>query len=57
MAQKIVAGAAATPLAALVLAACVSRGFRATHPVAPNDAPQGRAQSLRIKMVLGGTGG
>src|SRR5438045_493022 len=100
MARRIVSRAAATPLAGLVLAACVSqsayneqasqlehaqvqaaakqaeiakmqaenrwgmagddpnilsaKGFGDTHPVAPNDTPQGRAQNRRIEIVLEG---
>jgi chemotaxis protein MotB len=33
-----------------------AKGFGATHRVAPNDTPQGRAQNRRIEIVLEGTG-
>ena len=33
-----------------------AKGFGATHPVAPNDTPQGRAQNRRIEIVLEGLG-
>jgi chemotaxis protein MotB len=33
-----------------------AKGFGATHPVAPNDTPQGGAQNRRIEIVLEGTG-
>ncbi|MGB9648074.1 MAG: OmpA family protein [Stellaceae bacterium] len=33
-----------------------AKGFGATHPVAPNDTPEGRAQNRRIEIVLEGTG-
>ena len=32
-----------------------AKGFGATHPVAPNDTPQGRAQNRRIEIILEGT--
>jgi len=33
-----------------------AKGFGDTHPVASNDAPQGRAQNRRIEIVLEGPG-
>ena len=33
-----------------------AKGFGATHSVAPNDTPQGRAQNRRIEIVLEGPG-
>src|SRR6202047_1871130 len=33
-----------------------AKGFGATHPVAPSDTPQGRAQNRRIEIVLEGPG-
>ena len=33
-----------------------AKGFGATHPVAPNDTPQGKAQNRRIEIVLEGPG-
>ena len=33
-----------------------AKGFGATHPVAPNETPQGKAQNRRIEIVLEGTG-
>ena len=33
-----------------------AKGFGATHPVAPNDTAQGRAQNRRIEILLEGTG-
>ena len=33
-----------------------AKGFGATHPVAPNDTPLGRAQNRRIEIVLEGPG-
>ena len=33
-----------------------AKGFGDTHPVAPNDTPQGRAQDRRIEIVLEGPG-
>jgi chemotaxis protein MotB len=33
-----------------------AKGFGATHPVAPNDTPQGRSQNRRIEIVLEGPG-
>ena len=33
-----------------------AKGFGATHPVAPNDTAQGRAQNRRIEIILEGTG-
>ena len=32
-----------------------AKGFGATHPVAPNDTPHGRAQNRRIEIILEGT--
>jgi chemotaxis protein MotB len=33
-----------------------AKGFGSTHPVAPNDTPQGRTQNRRIEIVLEGPG-
>jgi chemotaxis protein MotB len=33
-----------------------AKGFGETHPVAPNDSPQGRTQNRRIEIVLEGPG-
>jgi chemotaxis protein MotB len=33
-----------------------AKGFGDTHPVAPNDTPQGRSQNRRIEIVLEGPG-
>lgn len=33
-----------------------AKGFGDTHPVAPNDTPEGRAQNRRIEIVLEGPG-
>ncbi len=33
-----------------------AKGFGDTHPVASDDAPQGRAQNRRIEIVLEGPG-
>jgi chemotaxis protein MotB len=33
-----------------------AKGFGETHPVAPNDTPQDRAQNRRIEIVLEGPG-
>jgi len=33
-----------------------AKGFGETHPVAPNDSPEGRSQNRRIEIVLEGPG-
>jgi chemotaxis protein MotB len=33
-----------------------AKGFGDTHPVAPNDTPQGRTQNRRIEIVMTGPG-
>jgi chemotaxis protein MotB len=33
-----------------------AKGFGDTHPVAPNDTPQGRSQNRRIEIVMEGPG-